>query len=94
MRFCEFFNKRYMQIVYTSGNASEWLGINGIKESDMTDEQRKEYLDLILKTLSKIDSNWFNKILKLIVTEYGYKSTSTNPYEYCGDFSTTFSLPL
>ena len=83
-----------MQIVYTSGCANNWLGINGVREIDMTEQQRKEFLDKIINKLSEVDPNWFNNFIKWVSKEYGNKSCLEGSYDCCGDTIVIYTFEL
>lgn len=82
-----------MEIKLTRGCVCDFLGIDGIKEIDMTDEQRKQYLNEIIEKLPTI-SIWFNHFLEFVAEEFGDYDCSEEACECCGDFVETYELNL
>ena len=83
-----------MQIEMISGCINDWLGIDNIREVDMTDEQRNDYFNKIIKELPKLDSSWFNQFLQWVCEQYGKYECSDKPCEICGDYTEIYKLNL
>lgn len=82
-----------MEIKLTRGCVCDFLGIDGIKEIDMTDEQRKQYLKEIIEKLPTIGI-WFNHFLEFVAETFGHYECSEKSCECCGDFVETYNLKL
>ena len=83
-----------MQIKLVSGCINDWLGIDNIREVEMTEEQRRTYFNEISKKLPELDSDWFNQFLQWICEEYGEYEYSDKPCESCGDYTITYKLNI
>lgn len=82
-----------MDIRLTRGCVCDFLGIDGIKEIDMTDEQRLQYLKEIIEKLPTIGI-WFNQFLEFVAETFGHYECSEESCECCGDFVETYKLNL
>ena len=83
-----------MEILMQRGCVNDWLGIDEIREVDMTDEQRKMYFDKIVQNLPKIDPGFFNYFLQWICEQYGSYDVSEEPCPVCGDYTETYKLEI
>lgn len=81
-----------MHIEMIRGCVCDYLGIDDIREIDMTDEQRKQYFKEICEKIVEIHG--FNFFLQVICEAYGDYSCSKKPCEQCGDYIETFVLDL
>ena len=81
-----------MKILMQTGCINDWLGIDDIREVDMTDEQRKIYFDKIVQNLPKIDPGFFNSFLQWVCEEYGFYSKTINPI--WGYYTETYKLEI
>lgn len=81
----------------TRGCVCDWLGIDGIKEIDMTNEQRLQYFYKICDRIPYLkdgDSSWFNQFLQWVVEEFGDYEVSEHQCECCGDYVETYTLEV
>ena len=83
-----------MLIEYTTGCVCDYLGIDNIREVEMTDSQRKEYFNEIAKHLDKLDGMWFNSFLRWVAMEFGDYSCSEQPCTVCGDYIESYTLEI
>lgn len=83
-----------MKIEMVRGCINNYLGIDDIREIDMTEEQKERYFDEIIKILPKLHCSWFNRFLQWVCEEYGYYECSEKPCEQCGDYTETFKLEI
>ena len=82
-----------MKIELVSGCICDYLGIDGISEVDMTDEQRKYYNDKICDFLKQRPQD-LNYLLQDIVERYGECEWDDKPCECCGDTVITYTLEI
>lgn len=78
----------------TTGCICDWLGIDNIREVEMSDSQRAEYFKEICNKLPSLDPDWFNRFLVWICEEYGEYECSDEPCETCGDIIQTYKITL
>lgn len=83
-----------MEILMQRGCINDWLGIDDIREVDMTDEQRKIYFDKIVQNLPKIDPGFFNSFLQWVCEEYGFYDVSETTCPICGDYTEIYKLEI
>lgn len=83
-----------MKILLQRGCINDWLGIDDIREVDMTDEQRKMYFDKIIQNLSKVDPGFFNYFLQCVCEQYGLYDVSETTCPICGDYIETYKLEI
>jgi hypothetical protein len=83
-----------MKLNYTRGCINDWLGIDDIREVDMTDDQRKEYFKKISEKLPELDPGWFNYFLQWICEEFGEYNYDSKPCECCGDITEWYDLEI
>lgn len=76
------------------GCINDWLGVDGIREVDMTDEQRMECFQNIIEKLPDLDDGWFNYFLQWICEEFGNYDSSDKPCECCGDITEQWNLEI
>lgn len=76
-----------MKIELVRGCTCDFLGIDGKKECDLTDEEKKKFFSEITEKLPELDPMWFRWFLLWIVEEYGELSfpDGGKPCECCGD---------
>lgn len=84
-----------MDIEMTRGCVCDWLGIDQVREVDMTDEQKQQYFKQICDKLPELDQyGWFNMFLQWVCEEYGDYDAADKPCECCGDIIETYSLKI
>lgn len=85
-----------MKIELTRGCTCDWLGIDGVSEVEMTDEQRQKYFKKILEMLPHLkpydETGWFNSFLQWVCNTYGEYSCTDKPCECCGDYVETLEV--
>lgn len=84
-----------MQILMQRGYINDCLEIDNISEIDMTEEQRNDYFNKIIKELPELDPYcWFNMFLQWFILTYGEYDCSDEPCECCGDYTETYKLDI
>lgn len=84
-----------MQILMQRGCINDCLEIDNISEIDMTEEQRNDYFNKIIKELPNLDPHcWFNMFLQWFIQTYGEYDCSDKPCECCGDYTETYKLDI
>lgn len=83
-----------MKINLTRGCICDNLSIDGIKEVDMTDEQKTQYFNEIVSKLPKIEPGWFNYFLQWLCEEYGVYGCCDKRCECCGDLVEWYDLEI
>lgn len=83
-----------MEIKMMQGCICDYLGIDDIKEYDMTDEQRMEYFHKICDKIQELRPGWFNYFLQWVVEEFGDCEWDEHACECCGDHIVTYTLKL
>ena len=82
-----------MKLEYISGCIADYLGIDDIREVDMTDEQRKYYNDKICDFLKQHPED-LNYLLQEIIPRYGEFDCDNEPCECCGDTIISYTLEI
>lgn len=79
-----------------SGCINNWIGIDNIREIDMSDQQREAYFDKICSKLCTdiASQEHFNAFLQFILEEFGEYKCSNKPCDQCGDYTETYKLEL
>lgn len=83
-----------MKAELVEGCINDWLGVDGIREVDMTEEQRMYYYDQIMQNIMEIEPYWFNYFLRWACEQFGEYECSEKPCEQCGDYTTTYTLEI
>lgn len=76
-----------------SGCINDYLGIDGISEVNMTDEQRKNYFLNIMIRLKDEPMDFFNSFLQWFCQEFGDMDIS-EPCPQCGDTTISYTVEI
>lgn len=82
-----------MEFKLTSGCVCDYLGINGLREVDMTNEQREYYNNIICDFL-KTKPQDLNYLLQYILPQYGDFDIDDKPCECCRDYVYSYTLNI
>ena len=83
-----------MHLEMIRGCIHDWLGVDNIRESEMTFEQKQNTFNKIIKILPQLDETWFNYFLQWFLEQYGEYECDEKPCEQCGDVTEKYSLDI
>ena len=82
-----------MEFLKVEGCVNYFLGVDGEREIDMTEEERQKSFEKAVEFMKKDEPDtWFNSFLQWFCETYGEFDKSDKPCEACGDYTYTWKV--